>query len=408
MDDALRQAIRVSPLMQTKVEGDGETAVFRQTASLVDRAMLTLVEGNTDAEANQAVLSFVKKQMTAFKESKEMRRSPFRLVVARGKTLVAVAIVGPHHFLDGAAIGSFLSKFIAYARLPKLSWFMLNKLSTSSTLPSFAEMVLKDQYALLKQVDGSLDKRFDPANLRFSEFDPFAPDAINEVFSFQEVVGTTTAVLDLCKLEMKNKGVTITAVLVALSIKVLAKLSKHAANVNPGFIVATIGVDARGLGKWGDARDLRSKFPEVANYTFGVSAQVSYEDAMNDSIDDIALRLRKDYGRIQSDVYLRLHSIEANTQYVPGFILCATSSVALSKTAMRWLRFAGIPDLEIEFVPQIGTFPTVWFAAISVGSKTTVHATVVLPIPNLTKKIILQTIKESVEGTTVEPLFNLL
>jgi hypothetical protein len=270
-------------------------------------------------------------------------------------------------------------------------------------------MALKDQHGLYKQVDGSRDKKFDPTNLRFREFDALAPDAINKLFSFEEVVGTTTAVSHSCRLEMRNTGTTISAVFLALSIKVLAKLSKHSADADPGFIAATMGVDARGLGKWGDPRGRRSKFPEVANYTFGFRAQVPYEDALNDSIDDIALRVKKDYGRIQADVDLRLHSIEASSKTDPGHVACGTSSVAASKTVLRWLRVAGIPDLEIKHLPLTWkTIPIVWFSVITVGSKTVVHASVVLPIPSLTEKIILQTIKESVEGTTVEPLFNLL
>jgi hypothetical protein len=301
--------IRCSPQLQKVVVTDEDGRhTFRQSTAILKGPFVILDRFECDKEAKENLRSLVSKRVLEYGTDKELRIScPLKLTVAQGPKDCFIDVVTPHHFMDGLAIGSSLLKFILYTRLPKASWCLLNRLEQESgVLPSMDELALKDQYDIKKQVDGSLDKKTDPTNQRYLDYDPLQLD-MSKLFVYQKIVCSTTN--NVCKQSrdaLKDKGITIASVIQSLSLKVMAKVFECSPEkCIPGPICGNTGIDARKLGTCGDSRDLKcNRFPEIANLILGVSSQIPAESALEGSIEEIAVVVKSDFARVQSDVEL--------------------------------------------------------------------------------------------------------
>jgi hypothetical protein len=411
---AFRRMIRCSPQLQKVVVTDEDGRhTFRQSTAIVEGSFVILDRFECDKEAKENIRSLVFKQVLEYRTDKELRSScPLKLAVAQGPKDCFIAVVAPHHFMDGVAIGSSLLKFVIYTRLPKAAWCLLNRLEQESgMLPSMDELALKDQYDIKKQVDRSLDKITDPTNQRYLDYDPLVQLDMSKLFVYQKIVGSTTNVCKQSRDALKGKGITISSVIQSLSLKVMAKVFECSPEkCIPGPICGNTGIDARKLGRWGDSRDLKcNRFPEIANLTLGVSSQIPAESALKNSIEEIAVVVKSDFTRVQLDVEFRRHALGApSSPLLPGGVWCGSSSLRMPESFAKLLRLVRIPAVEIGYVPQITPVPTIWFSIFSAGKTTTVTATVIVPDLSLSDDIVDKVIKQSIAGSAIEPLFNML
>ena len=128
---AFSRAVRVSPLLQTRVDGMGDGAVFR-ACSREGWPKLTVaphIEAD-DAAAVEAARALMKGEVDAITSGgHEGQRTSVRAHVVRGPTSIVLALVAPHHFVDGIATASLTAKFVLYATAPRLLWPLLDLLS---------------------------------------------------------------------------------------------------------------------------------------------------------------------------------------------------------------------------------------------------------------------------------------
>lgn len=131
----------------------------------------------------------------------------------------------------------------------------------------------------------------------FVDYDLLAPDASSKLRGLHESMAYASLTsVKKCRRALRQNGISMKSAFGALSIKVLAALlSKYYQNSGPPkegahrdwkCLKAKNGVDARGLGKWGDNCERISKlFPTVANYAFSADTFVTLDDALNCSLE---------------------------------------------------------------------------------------------------------------------------
>jgi hypothetical protein len=181
LKQAFQRSIQTSPLLQTRVVGNGDAALFRKIDSEDDWPSLQLITADDDESARKIAQEEATRRTVVLRSGgPESQRTSVETTIVRGKTIVMFAIVAPHHFLDGVGIGSFHLKIVVYARVPRIMWPMVDRLSKDKTVPTYSEMALKDDFYTLDQnsVDGSLcDYRYDPKNFKYIGYDFTEPDA---------------------------------------------------------------------------------------------------------------------------------------------------------------------------------------------------------------------------------------
>lgn len=408
--DSFYHCIKTSPILQTMVTGEGPTAVFRQLPSEADWPALKIFPADDDdGMAYKKIVSVLRDTVALIVATgTEAHRQSVRMFAVRGKNSLAVALICPHHFLDGMGIGILIAKFFLYARLPRWLWPTLDRrMLKDSSVPTFLEMTLKDQYHQLKEVDGTLSPMMDPNNFRFADYD-FTESKLRG-FEYGEIATVRSPrTMQKCRSNLRKAGVSISTAFGGLAVKTLALLIKHAElpeDTANQPLLPSIAIDARGLGKWGDSRDSKLRVPVVGNYAYGHFVQVPQETARNNSVEHLATILKKGLDRHRTDVDFRLHAI-ANIgvrNLATSDMFCGVSSMVIPPVS----RLAGIPlptrlDTKIDF----GPVPRVWFYIVTIGSHTSICADIQLPIATLTPELVRQTILSAARGSALEPLLS--
>lgn len=394
-------------------------------------------------------------------EGQLAHRTSVRLHAVRGPRHIAFVLVTPHHFVDGTGIASIITQMYLRSLLPKKLWWLL---PTQLVMPpSFMEMAYKSGECLCQsmicnfqshtwlmtniclipdfvaatrtgaknqQSSVNLAVGRDEINVvtltdsepslknlvreefRFVDYDLLAPDASTKLRGLHESMSyASLTAVKKCRRALRQNGISMTSAFGALSIKVLAALvSKYCQNSDPPkegayrdwkYLKAQNGVDARGLGKWGDKRDRASKlFPTVANYAFSAKTFVPFDDALNGSLEKVALMIKETLHQISTDVKFRASHIESNKSSNPHTIYCGVSSV-LAPRIWQVLRLGTSTETTIEF----GPCPHVWFYVLTDGAHTSVIADIGLPLPTLTEDATRDVIRNLSKGTALESFF---
>ena len=141
LQDSFYRVLKASPLLQTRVEGDGNAAVFRQISSQSDWPSLEILASATSDDDEVATIAHAKK-VRADLTNQLLSGAPasfgssLRLSIVRGPTAAVLAFVVPHHFMDGVAAASFVAKLCLYAKSPRLFWPILDMKTYDKFVPT--------------------------------------------------------------------------------------------------------------------------------------------------------------------------------------------------------------------------------------------------------------------------------
>ena len=403
LQKAFDHAVLVTPILQTRVEGDKEP-VFRMIQDRQAWPKLEILPNpvGTDESAEALIREFKAKTQGKFFSDRDYQRTSIRISSCRGKTVLYVCLMVPHQFFDGNSIGTFLIRFTAYARLPRACWFMFDPFFRDRHFPTYMEMALKSDMDKLHDTDGSLVAHLkDPSRFQFNDYDHEQPGAIECMRGLPlEKVGShhSQHVMKKVRQGLREQGVTVSSAFTGLAVKVMATLLKHKTGEKPGPLVVSVASDLRPLGKWGDRRD-RTFLPVVGNYPYSHVVRVEFDDAANKSVEELGIIVKQDLKRVHTDVDYRL-SLLQHSDLNPGYY-CGVSSLLIPKQATR-LGFPTIVDSFIAF----GPVPHVWFYVITTGDKTQVHADIQMPIDTLEADEIRHLARETIQGTVLAPVFN--
>ena len=418
------QVVRMSPLMQMRVEGSGTGAVFRPLSSEQEWPKLKVAPRASDDEALATARRLNEVEIQAISSGgQDAHRSSVRLTVVRGDRNLFFAICSPHHFCDGVAIGSIITKLYFYALLPKLTWWLIDRMSTAE-IPTFWQMTLKSNHLLLRTLDhGAMSQaveasiRYSPDNFRFAEYDMAATNAAALEGLDANLATLPRQVLSTVLPRLRAAGVTLTSAFGALAIKLLAALLDRAGFNPNGQLLSTNGMDARGLGKWDNAsaRGTKtgngrtgawtSKMPVVANYAFSCKTQVPFAAALQETVEAVAVRIKVDFDRVRDDATFRAHTVAAGAaqpllssqMFVGSTPLVGCSSVVMPRIANR---VRAMIESRISF----GPVPRVWFSVLTCGPQTTINVDVALPL-HICADDVRASICECTSGSVLEPFF---
>jgi len=410
------QVVRMSPLLQMRVEGSGTGAVFRPLSSEQEWPTLKVAPRASDDEALATARRLNEVEIQAISSGGlDAQRSSVRLNVVRGDRNLFFAICSPHHFCDGVAIGSIIIKLYFYALLPKLTWWLIDRMSTAE-IPTFWQMTLKSNHLLRTLDHGAMSQaveasiKYSPDNFRFAAYDIAATNAAALKGLEANVATVSREILSTVLPRLRAAGVTLTSAFGALAIKLLAALLDRA-GLNPdGKLLSTNAMDARRLGKWdsasaggtktGNGGTRASKMPVVANYTFACHTQVPFAAALQETVEAVAVRIKVDFDRVRDDATFRAHAVAAGAaQPLPSSqprVGC--SSIVMPRIANRAAR------AMIESRISFGPVPRVWFYVLTCGSQTTINVDVALPL-HICADEVRASICECISGSVLEPFF---
>jgi len=406
---SFRRAVQNSPILQTRVEGSGDAAIFRGLSTESQWPALHVAPCEADdAAAFAAARALLAQEVSAFMTGgQEAQRISVRLHVVRGSQMLVFALASPHHFCDGTALASLMCKLYAYALSPKCLWACVDLLSDAD-VPSYSEMAFKSEIGRYEVLDGfsgsSLSKRYSPDNFRFTEYDMTSGDAASRLKGLDGTIAIApTASLQEALAGLRASGVTLTSAFGALAIKVLAKILTDAGGQRPTALLGTNGVDTRGLGQWTARSSCGGMLPVVANYTFASHTQVPFAAAQSETLEQIAARIKTIFERISSDTVFRMHEIAASAAApLPSSnMFCGCSSILIP----RFVNLFGI-DATVESRIAFGPVPRVWFYVVTCGAETTVEADIALPL-GLSADGVREVVHETMIASTLEPLLRM-
>ena len=402
------QVVRMSPLLQMRVEGSGTGAVFRPLSSEQEWPTLKVAPRASDDEALATARRLNEVEIQAISSGgQDAQRSSVRLNVVRGDRNLFFAISSPHHFCDGVAIGSIITKLYFYALLPKLTWWLIDRMSTAE-IPTFWQMTLKSNHPLWTLDHGAMSQaveassRYSPDNFRFAAYDIAANNAAALKGLDANIATVSREILSTVLPRLRAAGITLTSAFGALAIKLLAALLDRA-GLNPDQnLLSTNGIDVRRLGKWdktGNGGTRASKMPVVANYAFGCHTQVPFAAALQETVEAVAVRIKVDFDRVRDDATFRAQEVAAGAaQPLPSsqmFVGC--SSFVMPRIANR-VR----PMIESSI--SFGPVPHVWFYVLTCGPQTTINVDVALPL-HICADDVRASIFECISGSVLEPFF---
>ena len=417
------QVVRMSPLLQMRVEGSGTGAVFRPLSSEQEWPTLKVAPRASDDEALATARLLNEVEIQAISSGgQDAHRSSVRLNVVRGDRNLFFAICSPHHFCDGVAIGSIITKLYFYALLPKLTWWLIDRMSTAE-IPTFWQMTLKSNHLLQTLDHGAMSQaveasvRYSPDNFRFAAYDIAANNAAALKGLDASLATVSREILSTVLPKLRAAGVTLTSAFGALAIKLLAALLDRA-GLNPdGKLLSTNGMDARRLGKWdsasadgtktgnGGTGARASKLPVVANYSVLCHTQVPFAAALQETVEAVAVRIKVDFDRVRDDATFRAHTVAAGAaqpllssqMFVGSTPLVGCSSVVMPRIANR---VRAMIESRISF----GPVPRVWFYVLTCGPQTTINVDVALPL-HICADDVRASICECISGSVLEPFF---
>ena len=360
MKDAFRQVVKKSPLLQTQILGKPsltDDLVFERVAE-EDWPMLKL-ESETytiEEHALERGRDIVGRMFNAYQAGENnIHSGPLSVVAIKGKKTVVLAWVASHYFLDGVGVAAVIMKFMLYSFFPRRLWPALDRKS-SQAVPTLKEMVLKDMYSKVptELPNEYLNEFYGEDFFRFSDYSPqtIRPGEASRLRGFtNEVLGTVTSKeMAQCRSKLRAAGVTLTTAMTALALKVFAAIVYESyfgsngddspetplSDRGPLQVVATTPMDARKIGQWGDERDKKNHFPEVANYAFGCFTPIPLQEVVDESLEEIALRIKTDVNNVRSNASDRWQSyLDTNILATRHPYLCGVSSIVSPKMAER-------------------------------------------------------------------------
>ena len=423
MTAAFQQAVRMSPLMQTRVMGGGSSLDQQVMFEKVDeKDWPSLVIESEKHTTNESAVArgrdLLESLIAAYRRGEnDIHRGPLSMVVVKGHNTIVVTTVVSHYFLDGTAIGEFLKKWAAYVFLSRSFWPLVDRASTQD-VPTVEEMVMKNK---LHQFSGKpMDNpgiTFGDEYFRFLDYSPqsIRPDEASRLKGLAaEVVSDVTAVeVKKSLIALRACGITMSSAFTALAIKLLATIvAEHeqatsSASADTLKLVACLPIDARKCGEWGDARDKRSrKFAQVGNYTLACWPTFSFKEVLEKTIEELAVHIRKITEKTLSDPRERWQNLTGNVSMVTRLpYVCGVSSVRIPEVFQRF----GLAPLHVSGAGRPETSPRSWLSIVTTGNRTTVTADVMLPIEGLSPEYVRQKLKEIVtsdgKSSAIGPMF---
>lgn len=335
-----------------------------------------------------------------------------RVHVVLGKKRIALSIVAPHHFCDGAALGTILVKLICYSFAPRPLWPILDRFSPKK-VPTFREMTLQSDpiWSPSQHSKVGNENILTPESSRYFQFKGYnmkEKGASKFLQGFNGDLGVVPAsVMDTVRTNLRKENMSISTAFGALAIKVLAiLLLKYAPELNAESLplLLTIGVDGRQMQKKKRFGKVQCRFPVIANYAFDCFCLVPYLESISSSLGNIAAYAKDTVKKLRSDPAFRAQTISQkplNDTYD-----CGVSSVVVSD-ALLCSSVAGVKGVMIDSAVEFGTMPRVWFYVVSVQRvNTTVSADIKLPINGLNKSRVAEALLIASKGSPLEPLFS--
>jgi hypothetical protein len=351
---AFRQVVATSPLLQTVVDETNNT--YRKVHKARWPTLLVAPKVDRDANLMAQARLYLNQEVQKMSDGGQeaQRKSIYAMVLMRSPTRLAFLCVTPHHFVDGTGLGV---KLCQYARTPRVFWPALNRLSTEH-VPTFYEMGLKKDFGkldgLLEQANATESAKQDPRNFHFPDHGASAPVPSPPTCTLETTLASVRGdTLRLCCKRLKNvqEGkLSLTSAFGALSIKTLANLLVQSGAYDGSSsapLLGTVGVDARFLGSWGDARDSLRRFPVVGNYAFSGTCQVPMNEAVAMSVEELGQRVKQTFSRLRTDVEYRVLSMKASAA---GMLPTSGMFVGCSSVVLPWGASAvtGIRNVEID------------------------------------------------------------
>lgn len=414
---AFDRVIATSPLLQTRVEGPD---VFRKVhPSKWPKLAIAPKRVEHDSELMKEAREVLNRRIRDMTNGgQDAQRMPVHtMMLMRSPRRIALMIITPHHFVDGTGLGIICIKLCQYARMPKALWPALDTLSMDA-VPTFWEMSLKQNLpkldGLLEGADVKTSEKMSEDNFRFECYDMSDPSKLTCVLN-DRVGFVHKKNLRTCQNALKSYSggkLSLTSAFGGLAIKTLAHLleiaDKNGIQIpnNRSHLLCTTPIDGRFLDKWGDRRDQNRKFPVVGNYAFSGGTQIPFEEAKEQSVEEIGLMVKNStVTRLRKDVDYRILTIKASySEMLPSsgmYVGC--SSVILPRGSSISM---GLKDVEIDARIDFGSVPHVWFYLVTCGNQTQVDADISLPLPGFGRKDAEMAIYNSVDGSSLECLFN--
>lgn len=416
-----------SALLRSKIDPKSDENGYHQFVLLKDKKdwpKLTFIgKRKTDDEAVDAIVKInndlaERTVITAFQGDKTLLGTSIHVHVARGPTQVVLGMACPHPFFDATSCGSLLGKIIAYYKLPRVFWPVLDR-KQKKDLPTMLEMVMKGD---MKSVDPKLlanPPKHDVDVFFFKGFNLLDPAASTHIRGVDKIIAEVPeAKISSFVKEVRTSGATLTTVFGALALKIYGTiLMKYGLNDDKMPLAYTQPMDARYVGTWHDPKkDKKMKrfgFPAIANYGMTIPIVFSFEDVIDSPLLDLAGKIKTDLKRIHSDPEFRfrqfLKNIPSDLELLSRAVGCSCNSIRVPKSVFGAKFFnppKALSSLKAEF--EVGALPRIFFVVVShpASSITQVRLIVKLPIADLTEAEIDEVTKEAIKGTPLEAILS--
>jgi len=404
---AFQCVVQNHPLLQTKIVGDGDEAVYRKITELDSDELPSLfiepkVQESTEALKERARAILAEQKAIVASRGQDAFRHPMKVIAVRSPDDIAFSFVTYHHFLDGSSTGFFFARLYETQLLPKIAWRWMEPFYHRTLPPTFNEMAFKrklpdamDSYEEIDVLDKTcLCPKYAEENFRFENYDPYAPDAKSQLRGMKGQVSLVPSKnVRRIIAALKKDRVTLTTTIDALAVKILARLillneeksqgTEEQCTIMHGPLVISTPVDARRLPLVSPNKGIehndknqqgnkRMKFPVVGNFAFPHFTQVPFEDAVSSSLEKIAKQIKEESNRLKTDETYRLHHIAAAASHAPGDIGYRCFSTFLSIPAV--LHKAGIDVRSEHTEADLKAIPVCYLCHVSTGSNSTIHA----------------------------------